>query len=108
MAPIAINDDSFKSEVLEETSVPVLVDFWAPWCGPCKMLAPVIDAIAIKYEGKLKVCKLNTDEAAQTATDMQITGIPCCIVFKDGKEIDRIIGFKAQDAFEQSLAPHIG
>lgn len=107
MAITTVTDQNFKEEVLTNQTTPVLVDFWAEWCGPCKMLAPVIDAMATKYDAKLKVCKLNTDDSPTTATDFQITGIPCCIVFKDGKEVDRIIGYKSESAFAEALDKHL-
>jgi len=104
--PVIVNDNSFQKEVLE-AKLPVLVDFWAEWCGPCRMLTPVIEGVAKKYEGKLKVCKLNTDESPASAQEYNITGIPCCLVFKDGKEIARLVGFRPQAAFETELDKHL-
>jgi len=80
---ININDINFKQEVLEE-SLPVLVDFWAEWCGPCRMVAPVVEQIAKEYKGKLKVCKLNVDEAPKTASSYGIMSIPTLAIFKKG------------------------
>ncbi len=97
-----ISDDSFRSEVIEST-VPVLVDFWAPWCGPCRMVAPVIEAIAEKMDGKVKFVKLNTDENQKTAIDYQIMGIPTLLIFKDGQEAERIVGFRPQQEIESVL-----
>jgi len=91
-----VTDETFKAEVLEATGVAVLVDFWAEWCGPCRMLAPVIEAIGQKYGQVLKVVKLDTDANQGTALDYNITGIPCCILFKDGAEIARFVGFKPE------------
>lgn len=88
----SVNEQTFKAEVLD-SPVPVLVDFWAQWCSPCLMLAPVLEKIAAKYSGKLKVKKLNVEEARQLAADHQIMSIPCLILFRRGKEIGRIIGF---------------
>lgn len=98
-----VTDTTFTKEVLEETDKPVLVDFWAEWCGPCRMLTPVIENISQKYADKLKVVKLNTDENPSTAQDMQVTGLPTCIVFKNGKEVKRIVGFQPQPRFEAEL-----
>ena len=81
---IAATDDSFAAEVLQSTS-PVLVDFWAGWCGPCKMLAPTIEAIAQEFSNKIKVVKVNVDENNKTSTDYNIRGIPTLMLFKDGK-----------------------
>ncbi|KAK3254702.1 hypothetical protein CYMTET_36092 [Cymbomonas tetramitiformis] len=86
-----VNDNTWEDEVLK-SSVPVLVDFWAPWCGPCRMIAPLIDELAGEYEGKMKAVKLNTDESPGVATEYGIRSIPTCMVFKGGEKIDTIIG----------------
>ena len=98
-----IEDSAFQSEVLEEKNLPVLVDFWAPWCGPCRMVSPVVEQMERTFEGKLKVCKINTDENPQTSLDYQITGIPCLIFFKEGKEVNRIVGYRPADAMEVEI-----
>jgi len=87
----SINDKNFKQEVLE-SDLPVLVDFWAEWCGPCRMVAPIVEQIAKSYKGKLKVCKLNVDEAPKTASMYGIMSIPTLAVFKNGKVVDKVIG----------------
>lgn len=86
-----VNEKNFKEEVLE-AKIPVLLDFWAEWCGPCQMVAPTIEAIAKKYKGKLKVCKLNVDEASKTASKYKIMSIPTLAVFKKGKMVDKVAG----------------
>ena len=93
MSPISsVDAQSFKTEVLESPT-PVLVDFWAQWCGPCLMLGPVLEKIAVKYSNRLKVLKANLDENRAMAADYQILSIPCLIIFRRGVEIGRIIGF---------------
>lgn len=93
MSPVSsVNAQTFKSEVLESTT-PVLVDFWAQWCGPCLMLGPVLEKVAVKYSNRLKVLKMNLDENREIAADYQIMSIPCLIIFRRGMETGRIIGF---------------
>ena len=84
MSSIEITSDNFDSEVLQ-SQVPVLIDFWAPWCGPCKMIGPVIDQIADEYSGRLKVCKVNVDNEGSLAQQHNIASIPALIVYKDGE-----------------------
>lgn len=103
---ININDGNFKQEVLEE-SLPVLVDFWAVWCGPCLRLAPVIEQIAKEYKGKLKVCKLNVDEAPKTAASYGIMSIPTLAIFKNGEVVDKIVGALPKAELETAIKPHI-
>jgi thioredoxin 1 len=86
-----VNDQTFEELVLK-SDVPVLVDFWAPWCGPCRMIAPLIDQLAEEYAGKLKAVKLNTDESPSIATEYGIRSIPTVMIFKDGKKMDTVIG----------------
>jgi len=88
---MVINDANFKQEVLE-SDLPVLVDFWAEWCAPCLMVAPTVEAIAKKYKGKLKVCKVNVDEAPKTSSEYGIMSIPTLAIFKGGEVVDKIIG----------------
>ncbi len=103
---IKVNDKNFKQEVLE-SDLPVLVDFWATWCGPCLMVAPVVEQIAKKYKGKLKVCKLNVDESPETASDYSIMSIPTLAIFKKGKVADKFIGALPKEELEAAIKPHI-
>jgi thioredoxin 1 len=88
---IHLNQANFAQEVLN-SSLPVLVDFWAEWCGPCRIIGPVIEELAREYEGKLKVCKLNVDQEMQVASQYSIRSIPTLIIFKDGKPVEQMIG----------------
>lgn len=97
-----ITSSIFKNEVLD-SDIPVVVDFWAPWCGPCRMVAPVLEEISQKMNGKIKFVKLNTDENQKTAMDYQIMAIPSLLIFKDGQEVDRIVGFVPQEQLEADL-----
>ena len=101
---VEVNGNNFKQEVLEST-VPVLVDFWAPWCMPCRMLAPTVEKLAEENEGKLKVCKLNTDENQNIAAQYGIQGIPTLIVFKEGKEVGRTVGVMSKEKLQEKLDP---
>jgi len=88
---VKITTNNFKKEVIDSDK-PVLVDFWAPWCGPCKMIAPYLEELAKEYAGKLKVCKLNVDEAPGLATKYSIMSIPALLLFKDGKIMEKRVG----------------
>ncbi|HXE72322.1 MAG TPA: thioredoxin [Candidatus Nitrosotenuis sp.] len=92
MALPIVNDSNFQSEVLE-ADLPVLVDFYADWCGPCKMVAPVVEKVAGAYSGKLKVVKLNTDESPQTAMNYQVRSIPTLILFRGGQPVSKKVGY---------------
>ena len=89
--PITLTDDNFSSEVLS-AETPVLVDFWAAWCGPCRMVAPIVEELAGEYEGRAKVCKLDVDDAQKTAGEYGIRSIPTLLIFKEGKVADQLIG----------------
>ena len=99
---VEFSDANFQSDVLE-SAVPVLVDFWAPWCGPCKALAPTIDTLATEFLGKVRVGKLNTDDNPGTPSNYNISGIPTVILFKGGEEVGRIVGLASKDKLVSSL-----
>lgn len=102
MAGIELTDANFDTEVLK-SSIPVLVDFWAPWCGPCKMLTPVIEELAVEYASRVKVGKVNTDNNMGTSTKYQISSIPTIIFFKGGVIVQKIVGFKPKSELKKIL-----
>lgn len=102
MAVLHLNSDNFTKEVLE-TQESVLVDFYADWCGPCKMMAPVVEKIAQDLEGQAKVCKLNVDEAGDLATKYGVMSIPTFIVFKQGKTVRTTVGVQSEDILKDML-----
>jgi thioredoxin 1 len=101
-----VGDANFQAEVLE-SRLPVLVDFWAPWCGPCRMVAPVVDEIAEQYNGKLKVVKVNTDENPQVASQYGIRSIPTLMVFKGGSKVDMVVGAVPKTTLATTLEKHL-
>ena len=106
-APIHVTDSVFQKQVLEST-VPVIVDFWAPWCGPCRMIAPVLDKLAKEQSGKLIVAKVNVDENQPLAVKFGVMSIPTLIVFKGGQQVDRIVGNVSRDEILRHLAKVLG
>jgi thioredoxin 1 len=102
-APIELNDDTFDKEVLQENGVPVLVDFWAPWCGPCRIISPIVEDLAAQHEGKLKVAKMNVDDNPKTPSTYGIRGIPTLIMFKEGQVVDQIVGAVPKAQIEEAV-----
>jgi thioredoxin 1 len=99
---IALTDDNFSTEVLE-ADVPVLVDFWATWCGPCRMIAPIVEELSEEYAGKAKVCKMDVDAAQKTAAEFGIRSIPTLLIFKGGKVADQLIGAVPKQQITEKL-----
>jgi len=99
---LEVSDATFETEVLQSEQ-PVLVDFWAVWCGPCRAIAPIVDGIATAYAGRLKVIKVNVDENGATPSRYGIRGIPALIFFKDGKVADQVVGYVPQDVIEEKV-----
>ncbi len=103
---IEVTDASFDQEVLK-SDTPVLVDFWATWCGPCRALAPVVDELATHYGSKLKVGKMDVDSNSATPMRYKVTGIPTLLVFKGGQVVEQLVGYRPKDAIQQALDKHI-
>ena len=104
--PRPITDDTFETEVIHADK-PVLVDFWAEWCGPCKMIAPILDEIAAEHANELMVLKLDVDKYPRSAMQFGVMGIPTLILFKDGEAVERITGYLPKDRFLARLTPHL-
>ena len=103
---INVNDENFKKEVLESEGL-ILVDFWAPWCMPCRMLAPTIEEIAKEMEGKIKVCKMNVDESVQYPQQYGIMSIPTVMLFKDGQAVETMIGLQPKEEIIKTIQKHL-
>ncbi len=102
-----LTTDSFKTTVSGATT-PVLVDFWAPWCGPCKAIAPVLEELAVEFDGKLQIAKLNIDEHEAVAAEYGVRAIPTMILFNDGKAAETLVGMMPKTALRAKLAAHVG
>ena len=102
MNEVIVTDENFEAEVLNAKE-PVMVDFWATWCGPCRMLAPVVEELAKDYAGKVKVCKLDTDQGPQTSTKYRISSVPTILFFKDGQVAAQAVGLQSKSALQEKL-----
>ena len=102
----AVTDASFEQDVLK-SDLPVLIDFWAPWCGPCRMVAPIVDEIATEFEGKIKVFKLNTDENPNVASQYGIRSIPTLMIFKGGKKVDTVVGAVPKTTLSSTISKYL-
>lgn len=102
MAEITITKANFEEEVLK-SDIPVLIDFWASWCGPCKMLAPIIAELAEEYEGKIKICKVNVDDESELASQFRIMSIPTVVVMKNGEITDTSVGYVPKSQLENMI-----
>jgi len=106
MSEIILTDDNFEAEVLK-SEVPVFVDFWAPWCGPCQMMGPIVAELAEEYGGKVKVAKMNVDESQVTPGKYQIMSIPSFLVFKGGEKVDQTVGGVTKEKLKEMIDKHV-
>ena len=104
--PVVIGDHDFNEQVIH-SQLPVLIDCWAPWCGPCKMIGPIMDELAAQWRGKIRICKLNVDENPQTAAKFQIRSIPTLLIFDNGKLKDTLVGALPRQHISQAMAPYL-
>ena len=104
---VEVTDANFDQDVLK-SDTPVLVDFWATWCGPCRALAPIVDELAKDYQGKLKVGKMDVDSNSATPMRYKVTGIPTLLVFKGGQVVEQLVGYKPKETIAQALDKHVG
>ena len=106
MATVAVTDANFDAEV-RNSSVPVVVDFWAEWCGPCRMIGPALEELSEQYGGRIKVAEVNVDDNQQTAMQFRVMSIPTLILFKDGQPVEGVVGAQPKRAFEALLDKHL-
>ncbi len=104
--PIHVTDDSFEQDVIQ-SDLPVVVDFWAEWCQPCKRMAPILDDIAAEYDGQLTVAKLDVDQNPNVAIQYSVMSIPTLLIFKDGQPVERIVGYMPKERYLEKIEPHI-
>jgi thioredoxin 1 len=102
----SVTDETFEQEVIQ-SNVPVLVDFWAPWCGPCRMVAPIVEDVATQFEGQIKVVKLDTDQNPNIASQYGIRSIPTLIIFKGGQKVDMVVGAVPKSTIASTLEKHL-
>ena len=102
MSEVIINDSNFEEEVIKAQG-PVMVDFWTTWCGPCRMLAPVVEELAAEYAGKVKVCKLDTDQVPDTSAKYRISSVPTILFFKNGEVVAQAVGLQSKSALQEKL-----
>lgn len=103
---IEVNDATFENNVLKSNELAV-VDFWAPWCGPCRKLGPVIDEVASEFQGKVNIYKLNTDENLKTAKEYSISGLPSILIFKNGQAVERLVGLMPKSTLVNNIQKHL-